>query len=245
MYDPATVHWNRPDRFSDKYYNLSPYSAFGGNPLLFTDMNGDSLVINYFDANSQAQKVHYGYTQQGGYGFYNADGTAYAGGNTFVDQVSSALGRLGLGKEGRQMVDFLSNDTHVVSIAQGGNQYNDIIYTVGFNPSSKANIPTEKGVNGLAKSPSYISLGHELAHTEDHLKGTLNKNKTWVGTINYSEAEKYATHRENQFRAENGLPLRTHYGVIEISPKVYVPDPLNQIIDSKGRSLIYPKVKYR
>lgn len=90
-----------------------------------------------------------------------------------------------------------------------------------------------------------ISLGDELAHTEDYLKGKLNKNKTWMGTLNYLEAEKYSTHRESQFRSENGLPLRIHYGVLEISPKVFVPDPLNPIIDKKGRSLIYPKVKYR
>ena len=45
MYDPTTVHWNRPDRLADKYYNLSPYAAFGGNPLRYSDMNGDSLVV--------------------------------------------------------------------------------------------------------------------------------------------------------------------------------------------------------
>ena len=45
MYDPAAVRWNRPDRFAEKYYNLSPYAAFGGNPLLFTDMNGDSPMM--------------------------------------------------------------------------------------------------------------------------------------------------------------------------------------------------------
>ena len=88
-------------------------------------------------------------------------------------------------------------------------------------------------------SPSYISLGDELAHTEDHLKDKLNKNKTWVGTINYLEAEKYLTHRGNQFRTENGLPLRVHYGVLKISPKVFTPDPLNPIIDNKRISLIY------
>ena len=241
MYDPAAVRWNRPDRFADKYVHLSPYSAFGGNPLLYTDMNGDSLVVNYFDANSQAQKVHYGYTDQGGYSFYNTDGTAYAGGNKFVDQVGSALARLGLGKEGRQMVDFLSNDAQTVTIGLGKNTYDDATHTVGFNPNSNTDIPTEGGTNGMAKAPTFISLGHELAHSEDHLRGTLNRNTTWNG---YEEAEKYSTHRENQFRGENGLPLRSHYGV-DISTGVKRPDPNSAIIDSKGYSLFFKPIKYR
>lgn len=246
MYDPTIARWNRVDRFSEKYYDLSPYSFGAGNPLMYTDVNGDSLVINYFDNSNTRQTLHYGYTESGGHGFYNKDGSAYAGGDKFVDQVSSALGRLGLGKEGRQMIDFLSGDAQVVSIGMGiSNSYNDKTGEVGFNLNSNSGIPTEGGIGGLAKAPAYISLGHELAHAEDHLKGTLNTNRTWTGSINYPEAEKYATHRENQFRSENGLPLRTHYGVIETSPKVFTPDPLNRIIDSIGRSLIYPTVKYR
>ena len=43
--NPTTGVFDRLDRFADKYHNLSPYSAFGGNPLMFTDMNGDSLVL--------------------------------------------------------------------------------------------------------------------------------------------------------------------------------------------------------
>jgi len=45
MYDPSISHWNRPDRLADKYTNLSPYSIFGGNPLGYTDINGDSLML--------------------------------------------------------------------------------------------------------------------------------------------------------------------------------------------------------
>lgn len=198
MYDPTIARWNRPDRFSEKYYDLSTYSFGAGNPLMYTDVNGDSLVINYFDSNNTRQTLNYGYTESSGYGFYNKDGSTYAGGDKFVDQVSSALGRLGLGKEGRQMIDFLSGDAQVVSIGMAKeHKYDDGSYSVGFTQNSGADIPTVGGVNGFAKAPAFISLGHELAHAEDHLKGTLNKNLTWVGTVsNYLEAEKYATYRE-------------------------------------------------
>ena len=229
------------DRFSEKYYGLSPMQFAGNNPITTIEVNGDSLVINYFDANSQAQRVYYDYTQQGGYGFYNADGTAYTGSDKFINQVGSALAQLGLGKEGRQMIDFLSNDAQIVAIGLGKNTYDDATNTVGFNPNSNTDIPTEGGTNGMAKAPTFISLGHELAHSEDHLKGTLNRNTTWNG---YEEAEKYSTHRENQFRGENGLPLRTTYGV-DISTGIKRPDPNSAIIDSKGYSLFFKLIKYR
>ena len=239
--DPVLGRMWSSDRFAEKYYELSPLSFAAGNPLRYIDMNGDSLVVNYFDANNQAQRVYYGYTEQGGYNFYNTDGTAYTGGDKFINQVGSALGHLGLGKEGRQMVDFLSNDSQIVTIGMGKNTYDDVTHTVGFNPNSNTDIPTEGGANGMAKAPTFISLGHELAHSEDHLKGTLNRNTTWNG---YEEAEKYSTHRENQFRGENGLPLRTHYGV-DNSTGIKLPDPNSAIIDSKGYSLFFKPIKYR
>lgn len=210
---------------------------------MFRDANGDSLVVNYFDANNNAQTLHYGYTEQSGYGFYNSDGTAYTGGDKFVNQVSDALARLGLGKEGRQMVDFLSNDAQTVTIGMAqSNKYVDATHSVGFIENSGAPIPTEGAKGGISTAPSYISLGHELAHAEDHLKGTLNTNTTWNG---YLEAEKYSTRRENQFRSENGLPLRTHYGVMRDANGVNTPDNSTRIIDSKGNSLFYKPTNYR
>jgi hypothetical protein len=139
------------------------------------------------------------------------------------------------------MIDFLSKDSQVVSIAHGKNVYDDKTHTVGFNPNSNTDIPTEGGKNGMAKAPTFISLGRGLAHSEDHLKGTLNRNTTWNG---YEEAEKYSTHRENQFRDENRLPLRTHYGV-DMSTGVMLPASNSSIIDKKGYSFFYKPIKYR
>lgn len=67
---------------------------------------------------------------------------------------------------------------------------------------------------GNETRPAYIGLGHEMAHIQDTWNGTID-NSTWVTFpgVSIRNAEKYATHVENQLRAENGIPLRTHYGI--------------------------------
>lgn len=53
-----------------------------------------------------------------------------------------------------------------------------------------------------------------MAHIQDTWNGTID-NSPWVtvGNVTIPNSEKYATHIENQLRAENGIPLRTHYGI--------------------------------
>ena len=61
-------------------------------------------------------------------------------------------------------------------------------------------------------APSYISLGHELAHAEDFLSGSVDYS-TWYSYNGYSVEynELKACHVENMIRAEHNIPLRTHY----------------------------------
>ena len=42
-YNPFSGRWSQPDRFSEKYYHLSPYSYTAGNPVNFIDIKGDSI----------------------------------------------------------------------------------------------------------------------------------------------------------------------------------------------------------
>ncbi len=42
-YDPAIGRFNKIDRFAEKYYNLSTYSYAGNNPIMFIDVQGDSI----------------------------------------------------------------------------------------------------------------------------------------------------------------------------------------------------------
>jgi len=43
-YDPAIGRFNKIDRFAEKYYSFSTYSYAGNNPIIFVDVQGDSIA---------------------------------------------------------------------------------------------------------------------------------------------------------------------------------------------------------
>lgn len=45
MYQPDLGRFFSQDRFAEKYYVLTPYHYGANNPLLFVDINGDSLIV--------------------------------------------------------------------------------------------------------------------------------------------------------------------------------------------------------
>ena len=70
--------------------------------------------------------------------------------------------------------------------------------------------------NGNITRPTYIALGHELAHAVDQLYKKTEYG-IWTKGPNSEDipnTEKYATYIENEIRAEAKLPLRTHYAII-------------------------------
>lgn len=115
------------------------------------------------------------------------------------------------GNVGNALVSDLVSSTKNVQIAQGKNTADLNEVYIKWNPNS-----TTGGMNqiGTENRPAYIGLGHEMAHIQDCWRGTID-NTTWVtvGGTAIPNAEKYATHIENQLRAENDIPLRTHYGI--------------------------------
>jgi RHS repeat-associated protein len=46
MYDAQIGRFHTVDRFSEKYYQLSPYHYVANNPTKYIDINGDSISIN-------------------------------------------------------------------------------------------------------------------------------------------------------------------------------------------------------
>jgi hypothetical protein len=126
------------------------------------------------------------------------------------------------------MINELQSSTQNVTVVKSsdGNSYDPITNTVNFDPSSK-----NGGLNtrGLTERPSFIGFGHELAHGLDDVRGTLNFRRIPGQTFTF--AEHFSTDIENRMRAEQGLPLRTYYGINATGAGIY------PLIDASGNSL--------
>ena len=178
--------------------SISQYNCFAGNPIWYSDVLGDTIRINYtFGEDRQLKQFTY------------TPGMEYTGDNAFLTKTVTALNKANEGSVGSGMIGELHSTEKDITIMQHTKNVADGL-NVGFNPESKIAGMNQKGET---TAPNYISLGHELAHTWDELKGTIDKTPWLSPTI--LQAEKFATHIENQLRAEHGLPLRTHYGLQE------------------------------
>src|SRR5690606_25671816 len=98
-------------------------------------------------------------------------------------------------------------ENYTIVKSNSGNYYESGANEVGFDPSSRNGGIDQKGNTGR---PTFVGLGHELGHGVDDDNGTLDR--TVDASFGYRNTEKFATHIENQIRAEHGLSLRTHYG---------------------------------
>jgi RHS repeat-associated protein len=208
--DPVLGRMWGVDRFAEKYFGLSNYQFAGNNAIMNTDVNGDSIVVSTGGATYK-----YGFTQSGGYGFYDNTGNIYTGNDAYVQSVAGSLAKLGLGKEGRSLIDGLSASKTDIEIKNtaGGNQaiISGMKRNIDWSPKNTTGGPDE---NGSTQRPVSIGLGHEMAHIEDALSGNY-KQGDWINdpiqSVVIPNAEIYSTHRENQLRSEQGLPLRTDY----------------------------------
>lgn len=87
--------------------------------------------------------------------------------------------------------------------------------------------------------PLYTTIAHEMGHVyENFALGMVSQVDTRFGPQS-TTAEIYGTHVENIVRAESGLPLRTHYGIIKDSSENRKPNGGGRLIDSIGNSIYY------
>jgi hypothetical protein len=167
------------------------------------------------------------------------------GTNGLTDEHTEAVSQL---KQLEEIIFFLNGDQAGIKAVEkyapmlkadypkikitGANYFSVPTNEIFFNPNAPYGGIDQ---NGNITSIPFVSLGHELSHGLDKLNGTLDLS-TWSG--NTTNAEKFATHIENQIRAEHGLPLRTHYGLIN-NNGVFSGDPTTQLINGRGESLFY------
>ncbi|MBE9468056.1 MAG: hypothetical protein IMY72_07010, partial [Bacteroidetes bacterium] len=239
FYDAKIGRFTTQDAFAEKYYSLSTYQYGGNNPIKNIDINGDSIWVTVHtnianpDGTSgiQTSRYYYGQNKDGNSGFLNASGNLYSGNNAFVNQVSSALGDLRSKSTGRSLVDELAGSSNNTEIAYGSrNSANgqDGSY-IKWNPTKTAGGPDQSGTNTRR---AYIGLGHEMSHVQDVWNGTIDASE-WTNGIPKSEI--YATHVENQLRAEHGVPLRTNYAINSDG----TPNVATRILNSNGTSRFY------
>ena len=202
------------DNYSERYPFISSYAYSLNNPLNISDPSGDTIKIGNI--------------------IYQPNMT-YKGTDSFTEKTIESLNSLYSGGDiGKNLVGTLSSSAINFPIIKttDANSFNVTTNEIFFNPDATyGGIDQNRNITPIP----FVSLGHELAHGLDKLNGTLDLS-TWSG--NTTNAEKFATHIENQIRAEHGFPLRTHYGLIN-NNGVFSGDPATQLINGSGESLFY------
>jgi len=130
--------------------------------------------------------------------------------NLYKLEISGPTGSAVIGyfNDDSRQVDFRGyrDETYVTT----GSLYNNIYVRNGFATND---ILT---VDGLQASKMFVTFGHELAHVIDRYENPKHYKDVWAYKSNgdpISRSEIFASHIENQIRAESGLPLRQYYGI--------------------------------
>ena len=131
-YDAQLCQWDRMDRKSEKYYNVSPYSYCMNSPLLMTDPNGDTIRLedkkdmNFFKNSFNSQS-------QGFYGF-NKKGDLYLIKNTNTKGFSKTYKKRLLKAIKSEKIIYLKKAD---KFTNGGNEENVSNYGEGVTLSNK------------------------------------------------------------------------------------------------------------
>ena len=246
MHQPEIGRFFTQDRFAEKYYALNPYQYGANNPIIFNDINGDSLWINF--GNNNRALYNNGQLQ-------NADGSRYEGagvkvtkkGNiritdSFLRGTVSALNTIGSAEAGSNLIGELQSSDNNFTIKQGNFR---------FDPDNKNNasafqvmdegklVDPSKGMTGIGSggtiyfnpnvSPSIngttyssaIALGHEMFHGSDSNSGELDSRSIpFNGVCCEQRQEIRATYFQNVLSQQLGgsYPLRKYYGGTQYPP---------------------------
>lgn len=216
-YDPAVGRFFNIDRLSEKYEGLSPYNYTANNPIRFIDVDGEWIDI--YDGDNK-----YRYQMGGGVLMYNKETKEWdkvedtKSLSFYVQQVIANLYELETsGPTGGAIIGYFNNDNRQANFK--GYSTNDRTYatpagSIFVRPGFETN--NVLTVDGILKTKMFVTFGHELAHIIDKYENPKRYNDTWAKDSNQRlirRSEIFATHIENQIRAQSGLPLRKYYGL--------------------------------
>lgn len=166
MYDPTLGRFFTQDRFSEKYYNLAPYQYAANNPILFVDINGDSIDVSGVNGRDRralkkdlASKTGLKLKVKKGFLVYKIDSNGNEKSNNSIDVSETARGDLMDAIDHKETVSVKSGDRGSLTV-DGTNQIeldrSEIL--AGINQTT----------GGLDKTTMGYALifMHELYHTE-------------------------------------------------------------------------------
>ena len=168
------------DRFTDKSPHLTPYQYTANNPINFIDVNGDSIWIEYQDADGNNQRLLY------------VQGMAYEGDNQQVATLISSLNGLNSITSGNTVLTALTGSTAHYNLGLSG-QYGGTYTPNAVQQGAGGNL-------GVANPANMSGLAHELFHGFQHENMDMINSTAFEVGANLFEA-----HIEFEMRGSNTL----------------------------------------
>jgi len=230
-YDASLGRFFNNDRFAEKYHSMTPYQYGANNPVLFVDINGDSLDVSFFDRDGNRLKsvpkaiqnmfnseygISVGYNAKTSMLYYEGEvetdnEVSESAKETIVSALTDKAGGKGAAyKYGEIIFGYGQNfgSKHPPLQVNGGASNKSIAWIdmKDFRRDGSLNIFNYSDLDASGTSRRVLNLGrvfeHEwIGHVLNQSGDGLFQNTRPGGAVN----------AVNKFRSEMGLPQRLNY----------------------------------